>query len=144
MGDHVTSPEEPRWRPRVRLPHRLGPISPTGAEMAGVAALIAAAFFLALAAVFSFDWNLFLVFPAFGIPDLLFAWFRRRRFRLPARWSTDLRATILLTVLTAYLAVSALRKVHRPVPLTGVSIAVVLGGAAATIWTFQVIRDRPR
>jgi len=107
MAGHVTTPDDPRWRPRVHFPHRLGPIARTRTELAGVWALLGAALFLALAGVFGGGWNLFLVFPAFGIPDLLFAWFRWRRFELPARWSTDLRATILLTGLTVYLVVSA-------------------------------------
>jgi hypothetical protein len=140
MGGGVTSPDDPRWRPRVRFPHRLGPISRTGTEIAGVAALFAAALSLAVAGVFSGNWNQFLVFPAFGIPDLLFVWFRWRRFRLPARWSSDLRATILLTALTVYLAVSAFTKAR----LIGVWVAVVLGAVATTIWVVQVIRDRPR
>jgi hypothetical protein len=142
MGGGVTSPDDPRWRPRVRLPHRLGPIARTGVETAGVIALLGAAVFLALAGIFGGGGNLFLIFPAFGIPDVLFAWFRWRRFRLPARWSTDLRAAILLTGLTVYLAVSAIVKVHGSLPLIGV--AVVLGAIAATIWAIRVIRDRPR
>jgi hypothetical protein len=144
MGVHVTSPDDPRWRPRVRWPHRLGPIARSVAEVAGVCMLLGAAFFLALAGIFGRDGNLFLIFPAFGIPDVLFAWFRWRRFRLPARWSTDLRATILLTGLTVYLAVSAFLKVHPPIPFAGVSVAIVLSGATATIWIIRVIQDRPR
>jgi hypothetical protein len=112
--------------------------------VAGVCALLGAALFLALAGVFGGDRNTFLVFPAFGIPDLLFAWFRWRRFGLPARWATDLRAAILLTGLTIYLGVSAFLKVNRPVPLIGVTIAIMLGGTAATIWIIRVIQDRPR
>jgi hypothetical protein len=106
--------------------------------------LLGAALSLAVAAIFSGSWNLFLIFPAFGIPDVLFAWLRWRRFRLPARWSTDLRATILLTALTVYLAVSALVKVREPIAVAGVAVAIVLGGAAATIWIIRVIGDRPR
>jgi hypothetical protein len=143
MPDRSDQPdkwEDPRWRPRVRFPHRLGPITRTGTEIAGVAALIAAALSLALAGILSGDWGRFLVFPAFGIPDVLFAWFRWRRFRFPARWSTDLRATILLTGLTAYLAVSAVAKAS----LIGVWVAVGLGAAASTIWIIQVVRDRRR
>jgi hypothetical protein len=135
------------WRPQTRLPHRLGPLARTPAEVWGVRALLAAAIVLALAGSFSRDWNLFLVFPAFGIPDLLFAWFRRRRFRLAGRWSADLRATILLAGLTLYLAVAAARKAvaaRNPVLLVGVSIAVVLGLATTAVWLVQVIRDRPR
>jgi hypothetical protein len=142
MSGGITPPDDPRWRPRVRLPHRLGPISRTGAETAGVIALLGAAFFLASAGILGGGWNQFLIFPAFGIPDFLFAWFRWRRFRLPARWSTDLRASILLTGLTVYLAVSAIVKGSEP--LLPIGIAVVLGATAATIWIVQVIRDRPR
>jgi hypothetical protein len=142
MGGGVTPPDDPRWRPRVRLPHRLGPIDRTGTETAGALALLGAAFLLALAGILGRDRNAFLIFPAFGIPDVLFAWFRWRRFRLPARWSTDLRAAILLAALTVYLAVSAIVKVPGSRPLIGV--AVVLGAIAATIWIVRVIRDRPR
>jgi hypothetical protein len=135
------------WRPRTRLPHRLGPITPTAAELWGVRGLLAAAVFLALAGSFSRNWNLFLIFPAFGIPDLLFAWFRWRRFRVAGRWSADVRATILLTGLTLYLGFAAALKStasHSPFLLIGVSAAVVLGLAAAVVWIVQVVRDRPR
>jgi hypothetical protein len=105
-----------------------------------VFALLAAVLFLAFVAVAARRSDLFLVFAAFGIPDLLFAWFRWRRFRLAARWSTDLRATILLTGLTVYLGVSAVTKVNRPVLL----VAVALSGLAAVIWIVEVIRERLR
>lgn len=140
----MTPPEDPRWRPRVRLPLRSGPIGRTGAEIAGVVALVVAAFFLAYASVVSGGGNGYLLFPAFGIPDLLLAWFRWRRFRFPARWSTDLRATILLTGLTAYLAVAAARKVHVERSLIGVVAATVLAGFAAAVWIVRVVRDRSR
>lgn len=107
-------------------------------------ALVVAAFLLAYASVVSGGGNGYLLFPAFGIPDLLLAWFRWRRFRLPSRWSTDLRATILLTGLTVYLAVAAARKVHVKSSLTGVAGAIVLGALAAGVWIAQVFRDRPR
>jgi hypothetical protein len=139
--------EELLRQSRVRLPHRLGPIPRTPVEVWGVRALVAAALFLALAGVFSGDWNLFLVFPAFGIPDLLFAWFRRRRFLLAGRWSTDVRAAILLAGSTAYLTVSAILKVPvsgRPFLLIGVAAAIVLGWAGTAIWVAQTFRDRPR
>jgi hypothetical protein len=139
-SDQQNDREDPRWRPRVRFPHRLGPTGRTGTEIAGVAALIAAALSLALAGVLSGNGKQFLVFPAFGIPDVLFAWFRWRRFRLPARWSTDLRATILLTGLTVYMTVSAFTKAR----LIGVWIAAGLGAIASLIWIIQVVRDRPR
>jgi hypothetical protein len=135
------------WRPQTRLPHRLGPIARTPAEIWGVRGLLAAAFCLALAGLFSRDWNLFLVFPAFGIPDLLFAWFRWRRFHLAGRWSTDVRATILLTGLTLYLAIAATLKLtasSSPFLLIGVPFAIVLGLATAAAWITQVVRDRPR
>jgi hypothetical protein len=131
-------------RPPVRWPHRLGPIERTGTEIAGVSVLLGAALFLAVAGIAGGGWNAFLVFPAFGIPDVLFAWLRWRRFRLPARWANDLRATILLTALTIYLAVSAVLKLPRPIPFAAAGVAVVLGGVAATIWIIRVIRDRPR
>jgi hypothetical protein len=140
MPDRDSDRTDPRWRPRVRLPHRSGPIRRTGYEIAGVFALLAAVLFLAFVAVAVRRSDLFLVFAAFGIPDLLFAWFRWRRFRLPARWSTDLRATILLTGLTVYLGVSAVTKVNRPVLL----VAVALSGFAAVIWIVEVIRERLR
>jgi hypothetical protein len=130
--------DDPRWRPRVRFPQRLGPIARTRIETAGVAALIAAALSLAVAGLSSGNWDQFLVFPAFGIPDVLFAWFRWRRFRFAARWSTDLRATILLTASTVYLAVSAFSKAR----LIGVWIAVALGSVASLIWIVRVVRDR--
>lgn len=144
MDVPVTSPDDPRWRPPVRWPHRLGPIARTGSEIAAVGMLLGAAFFLALSAIFSGGWGLFLIFPAFGIPDVLFAWFRWGRWKRPARWSTDLRATILLTGLTVYLAVSAFLKVHEPIPFAGAALAIVLGGAAAAIWIIRVVQDRPR
>jgi hypothetical protein len=135
------------WQPQTRLPHRLGPIAKTRAETWGVRALLAATLFLAVAGIFSGDWNLFLVFPAFGIPDLLFAWFRRRRFRLPGRWSTDVRASILLTVLTLYLTFAAVTKLSAsssPFLVFGVPAAIVLGYAAAAVWIARAISDRPR
>jgi TIR domain len=131
------------WRPRVRLPRRLGPLAKTPAETWGVGALLAATASLAVAGVFSGSWNLFLVFPAFGIPDLLFAWFRWRRFRVAGRWSTDVRASILLTGLTAYLTVVAITKIGGPArPF--VAGAVVLGWLATVIWVVRAVRDRPR
>ena len=144
MGGQVTSPEDPRVRPGVRWPHRLGPIDRTGTEVAGVVMLLGAAVFLAVAGVVSGDGDVLLIFPAFGIPDVLFAWFRWGRWKRPARWATDLRATILLTVLTVYLAVSAFLKVRHPIPFAGVSVAVVLAGATSAIWTVRVVQDRPR
>jgi hypothetical protein len=132
--DHDTG-----WRARARFPQRLGPIARTRAEMAGVGALIGAAFFLAVGGVVGGDWNVFLIFPAFGIPDLLLAWYRWGRWKRGARWSRDLRATILLTGLTVYLAVRAPIR-EDPVLLVG----VVGGGAAAAIWTVRVIQDRRR
>jgi hypothetical protein len=134
------------WQPRTRLPHRLGPIAKTPAETWGVRALLAAVVVLAGAGILGGDWNLFLVFPAFGIPDLLFAWFRRRRFRLAGRWSTDVRATILLTGLTLYLAFAGAAKLSgssSPFLLIGIPAAVVLSLATAIVWITQVIRDRP-
>jgi hypothetical protein len=144
MGGQVTSPEDPRWRPPVRWPHRSGPIPRTGPEVAGVCLLLGAALFLALAGILGGDGNVFLIFPAFGIPNVLFAWFRWGRWKRPARWSTDLRASILLTGLTVYLAVSAWGKVRAPLPFAGAALAVVLDGATATIWISRVIQDRPR
>ena len=135
------------WQPRTRLPHQLGPIAKTPAETWGVRALLAATVVLAAAGIFSRDWNLFLIFPAFGIPDLLFAWFRWRRFRRPGRWSTDVRATILLTGLTLYLAFAAAAKLSgssSPFLLAGIPVAIVLSLAAAAVWITRVIRDRPR
>jgi hypothetical protein len=140
----VIPPEDPRWRLRVRLPRRLGPITRTLPEILGVLALLGAAVLLALAGLSGGSWNAFLIFPAFGIPDVLLAWCRRRRFRLPARWSTDLRAALLLAALTVYLAVSASVKVHGFVPAVAVTVAVALGAFAAVVWIVQVIRDRPR
>ena len=134
------------WRPQTRLPRRLGPIARTPAEIWGVRGLLASAVSLALAGFLSRDWNLFLVFPAFGIPDLLFAWFRWRRFRLAGRWSADVRATILLTGLTLYLAVAASVKLtasSSPFLLIGVPVAIVLGLATDAVWITQVVRDRP-
>jgi hypothetical protein len=134
------------WRPQTRLPHRSGPIARTPAEIWGVRGLLAAVVFLALAGSFSRGRNLFLVFPAFGIPDLLFAWFRWRRFRLAGRWSTDVRATILLTGLTLYLTVVAAVRLNRSSPLAvlfGIPAAIVLGWAATAVWTTRAIRDRP-
>jgi hypothetical protein len=135
------------WQPRTRLPHRLGPIAKTPAETWSVRALIAAAVILAVAGVLGGDWNLFLAFPAFGIPDLLFAWFRWRRFRLSGRWSTDLRASILLTGLTLYLTIAAAMKLtgsSSPFLRFGVPAAILLGFAAAAVWITEVVRDRPR
>ena len=137
------TPDEARWRPRARLPHRLGPIARTRAEVAGFGALIAAGVSLAVGAVSGADWGLFLIFPAFGIPDLLLAWYRWTRWKRAARWSRDLRATMLLAGLTVYLAVRV--PVGRgPVPLGGVIGGVVLAATTATIWTVRVIRDRRR
>jgi hypothetical protein len=135
------------WQPRTRLPHRLGPLAKTPAETWAVRALLAATIVLAAAGIFGGNWNLFLVFPAFGIPDLLFAWFRWRRFRRPGRWSTDVRATILLTGLTFYLAFAAAAKLSGSSSLfllAGIPAAIVLSLAAAGVWISRAIRDRPR
>jgi hypothetical protein len=147
MGGRVSPPEDPRWRLRVRLPHRVGPIARTRTEITGVCALLGAVGFLALAGIAGGDGNVFLIFPAFGIPDLLLAWFRWRRFARPGRWAADLRATILLTGLTVYLAVLVPLKASfagKPVLLIGFAGGVVLGAVAATIWIIGVFRERPR
>jgi hypothetical protein len=151
-GTPVPSDLPDTWKPQTRLPHRLGPIARTPAETWGVRALLAAAALLALAGLFGStwfggNWNVFLVFPAFGIPDGLFAWFRWRRFRLPGRWSTDVRASVLLTGLTLYLTFAAGVKLSgstSPFVLFGIPAAIVLGFAAAAVWIAQVVRDRPR
>jgi len=141
MPDYDDDHETDGVRARARFPHRLGPITRSRAEIAAVCALLGAAFFLAVGGAFSRDWNLFLIFPAFGLPDVLLAWYRWGRWKRGARWSSDLRATMLLIALTAYLAVKVPSE-GRPVLVAGAAGGVVLGGGAAAVWLVRVIRDR--